>query len=332
MAITSKQPFQSSTSESLSELKQPVIDSLSTHEEEVISFDDFKKNDKKRVSLSQEYLKQKIKEELMLFNPDKYVPEQILTTKDIWEHRYILKQVPYNDKVIKHLIEIIIIAIEQRQRFRKLDCLKVINRILYNRVNSCQDDINVAENKVVTNKLFYLYQSFLDGSNSQEIQKCVNMFLKNRQLDEEQIQWLVKNHTKSEYAINRLLRYPGKSPTLFYWAKELYLNKFIKYREERKTLSDWYQIEIENNLLKRESELIAILIDEDIPSFVDIRDKTVIMWAIYYSQVPDVTKERLIKKYWNIEGWEAAIKVSKRLNYLSVREWILENIESMGIQ
>lgn len=332
MAITSKQQFQSSTGESLSELKQPVIDSLSTHEEEVISFDDFNKNEKKIVSLSQEDLKQRIKEELMLFNPDKYVPEQIITTKDIWEHRYILKQVPYNDKVIKHLIEIIIIAIEQRKRFRKLDCLKVIKRILYNRVNSCQDDINVAENKVVTNKLFYLYQSFFDSSNSQEIQKCVNIFLKNRQLDEEQIQWLVKNHTKSEYAINRLLRYPGKSPRLFYWAKELYLNKFIKYREERKTLSDWYQIEIENNLLKRESELIAILIDEDIPPFVDIRDKTVIMWAIYYSQVPDVTKERLIKKYWNIEGWEAALEVSKRLNYLSVREWILENIESIVIQ
>ncbi len=53
--------------------------------------------------------------------------------------------------------------------------------------------------------------------------------------------------------------------------------------------------------------VIAILIDEDISSFVDPQDRTTIMWAIYYVQIFNITKQKLIKKYYDTGSFKAAL-------------------------
>lgn len=106
--------------------------------------------------------------------------------------------------------------------------------------------------------------------------------------------------------MNRLLRYPEKNRQVAAWAEQVYKN---------------------NKLQDRISEVIGLLIDEDIPTYVSERGNELI-WAIYYSLCSDI-KQELLKKYYTQEVLETVLMVSSRLKFPEVMEFILESLNGV---
>lgn len=78
-------------------------------------------------------------------------------------------------------------------------------------------------------------------------------------LKKNQIKWLLENYQNSNHVLNRLLRYPKTNKAISEWAETQYKKKLIS---------------------KRNSELLGILIDSNIPDFVNITDKKTLLWGI----------------------------------------------------
>jgi len=248
--------------------------------------------------MEKEELKELLEKRLMIFYPEKYIPQYIKTTQDIFENRSILKLIKYNNDALNFLLKIILNDINEKRRFRKIDCLKTVKAIVKNR-----DENEAIDQKVISN-LFKLYKEFILRG-TEEIRWCVSAYLKDQLLEEDEIKWLMDNYRKSDHIVNRLLRYPQENPLVTDWAKGVYLNKELK---------------------NRGSEVIAILIDEDIPDYVDKTKPKKLIWAIYYSKKPDGLKQKLIEKYYRTECLDDALEVSLRLGYPSVIEFILRKL------
>jgi hypothetical protein len=181
------------------------------------------------------------------------------------------------------------------KRFKKYECLKVLKRVLKNRKSVRKSDSSIVED------LFDLYKEFIFSKN-EEVQWCVSTFIKGQILENEDINWLISNYKKSEHIINRLLRYPVYNDLVRNWAQRVYLN---------------------GELRGRLSEVIAILVTNDIPEFVDTNNTDVIIWAIYYAKCSDVTKQNLIREYTNLDVIDTTLEVAMRLGYPSIIEYIL---------
>lgn len=252
--------------------------------------------------MSIEELKQKTETYLTEFYPERYVPKIIYSTQDIYKYKSLLKGINYNDFILGYLTDIILNDIAKKRRFRKYDCLKVIRAIVKSKGS------NEIISKEVIFKLFKIYKEFINSEN-EEIQWCVSAIVKNSILSNEDIKWLVSHYHDSFHIINRLLRYPEKNSEVTAWAKHVYLN---------------------NEVSERISEIIGLLIDEDVPSFVVNRGNEII-WAIYYSVSPDKVKKNLLCKYLTLDTIEAALEVSSRLNYPSVVKYIYKELNKVSI-
>jgi hypothetical protein len=178
------------------------------------------------------------------------------------------------------LLDILIDVVKNRARFRTLDSLRVIRAILKNN----PFELKLGEKAI--NKLFYLHKAYIFHKN-QQVSACANMLVKSQNLDDESINWIISNWENSEHLLNRLLRYPVKHPLVTQWATEMYQ---------------------QHKLRDRKAELIALLIDEIIPSFIKENNNTII-WAIYYSRVPDEVKQRLLMERFSVENLESLWKV-----------------------
>jgi hypothetical protein len=64
-----------------------------------------------------------------LLLPEEFPPIFVKGTKDIYEHRSLLKQLLLADYALNYLLDIIVKAVEDGTRFRTLDCLRVIKAI-----------------------------------------------------------------------------------------------------------------------------------------------------------------------------------------------------------
>ena len=156
-------------------------------------------------------------------------------------------------------------------------------------------------------KLFYIYKEFIFFDN-EYIQWCVSVFVKSQQLADDDIEWLLENWQESEHLLNRILRYPVNHPKIFNWAQKTYST----YR---------------NDLRRRLSELIALLITDDVPAhIVEHESKECILWAIYWAGMSVEAKQPLLKKYFSIEALDATLEISSRLDLPEVLEHALEEI------
>jgi hypothetical protein len=229
----------------------------------------------------------------LLLLPEKYLPTNVRDAKDIYENRSVLKQLLLSDYALNYLLDILLKEIDGGIRIRTLECLKVIKAIIRNNpLNHKIDDKTVC-------KLFYLYKTYAFHK-SEEIRACANMLIRLQCLDSASIGWLISNWDKSEHIINRLLRYPEKHPLISEWAKGIYQ---------------------QGQLPDRKSEVIALFIDESIPSFVK-EDNAAIIWAIYYSQISDEIKQRLLMERFSIENLDTLWDVSVRLRYSTVIDFM----------
>ena len=154
----------------------------------------------------------------------------------------------------------------------------------------------------LTRKLFYLYKCFIFSEN-EEIQWAVSIFIKDVVLDNADVLWLIDNHDESEHIINRLLRYPVYNTEISKWAERVYKN---------------------GDLLNRQSEVIAILISDEVPDYISV-SSDVLMWAIYHSKCDNTLKEQLILSHLDFAEYAVALEVAQRLHFSSVASTLLSH-------
>jgi hypothetical protein len=242
-------------------------------------------------------LKDYLEQQLMLFHPNRYLPKFVLSTRDIYNNRQILKFTVYNNTALNYLLDLILEDHRKGKRFRKLACLKVIKAIIRNK------DSEKSMERTSISKLFDVYKEFIFDKN-EELKWCISTFIKNQVLRKKELKWLLSNYKESNYIVNRLLRYPAKNKLITDWARSVYLNKELK---------------------NRVSEVVALLIDQDVPSFIKESDPQILIWGIYYARITDKTKQELLKKYGS-KSIQTTVEVCTRLGYPAVIESMLQGL------
>ncbi len=236
-----------------------------------------------RLSLEQaiEYLDR----HLLTFQPEEYVLRLIHTVRDIYEHRSVLKVLESTDRSVSRIADIILVALTNRQRMRRMECLEVL-RSLTKRIDP------TFLQKETIDKLFRIYQSFIFHPN-EAVGWCVSVILKDKPLSDNAIDWLVQHAESSELIANRLLLYPNSHPRITAWAEESYKL---------------------NRLPHRESEIIALFITSgNATELAEKTDPNTFVWAIYKARMPDQVKVGLLKKHSDFESFASIVEIASRL-------------------
>jgi len=232
-----------------------------------------------------------------LLLPEQSLPLHIQSVKNIYERRYLLKQLLLSEDTINYLLDIIIEAINNKARFRTLDCLRVLKAILRN--NPFGTDLS----ELTIKKLFFLHRTYILHKN-EDVGACANSLVISRCLDDVSIRWIIANWEKSDHLLNRLLRYPVKNSLISQWAAEIYHSGRLK---------------------DRISEVIALLIDENIPTYIK-ENRNTIVWSIYYARIPDNTKQSLLMENFSIEAADSLWKIATRLKFPNVIQFMRQKI------
>ncbi len=149
-----------------------------------------------------------------------------------------------------------------------------------------------------TSKLsFQVFRKYVLYHNA-VMSSCANRLLVNVILDDDSIKWLLDNADESEHVLNRILRYLIYREFIANWAKQKYQS---------------------NALPNRTSELIGLMIKEDVPHFID-SDTKVKIWGIYYSRTCDDVKKMLLLSLYSFDIIDDFISICKRLGYFDIIE------------
>ncbi|AET59453.1 hypothetical protein HPL003_13510 [Paenibacillus terrae HPL-003] len=227
--------------------------------------------------------------ELFKFSPYRYIRDLIKDPNDILLYKNLLRNTSLDNQSIEYLVQIIVSYMKDNQRFRRVECMKILKRIIKNRSSN-----EFFESSLI-NGLFYLYKCYI-FTGSDEIQWAVSVFIKDQLLSDDDIKWLIDNCDDSEHLTNRLLRYPRENPLITEWAEQTYKS---------------------GDLSERLSEVVSLLIIDDVPSYVSV-DSVTLMWSIYYSKIEEGKKENLILKYLDFNDYSSALEIAERLNIPSV--------------
>jgi hypothetical protein len=142
---------------------------------------------------------------LLLFYPDSHIQKYIKTPQDMYENRFLLRQIKYTSTSFRQIIQAAIDAMKDKSKTRTLRRLVVLKSILYGN--------GVIElEKETIDMLFFLFQYYIFSQGTQidpEIHRQANNLIRNQLLDSEQIAWLIENYERSEHILNRL-RQPTK--------------------------------------------------------------------------------------------------------------------------
>lgn len=243
-------------------------------------------------------LKEYLEKHIMLFEPKKYLSKYIKSVYDIYFNRYLLRRLGHCDFAVNYIAKIILFAIHKNKRFRQLDCLKTLRYILKNKDESDED-----LSSSTISLLFKLYKHYILGG-KEELQNCVNIFIKDKLLKEKELEWLINNYNKSNHCINRLLRYPLKNHLISIWASKVYK---------------------ENKIENRDSELIALFIKDDFSYLLTKNyDKETLIWAVYYSKMDLAKKSKILNELFDINLLNSFMEVCIRLNLISTIKNLLK--------
>ncbi len=230
----------------------------------------------------------------MIFEPDFFLSKYVKTVQDIYRNRSFLKQLSCIDSVVQLLASIIISAVETEQRFRQLDCLKVLRAIVKDR-----HDPELSQETV--SLLFKLYKHYI-FDHREDIQWCISALLRGRQLRDSELSWIIERYKESEHLANRLLRYPVDSPLVYNWVKKIY---------------------DEGGIDGRNSELLGLMIRDCLPDKIKNESKETLIWAVFYSRANINIKAALLEELYSEENVKSFIEVCMRLELPLVMNNIL---------
>ena len=174
----------------------------------------------------------------------------IICYKDFLKFRDFLPYYRYNQKVFSSIVLLTISVWDSKEeRINRRSLIELIKK--YGLKNHKKETLSA---KTSAN-LFQLFKKIMDPinasllkSSSEIIKLNINNSLRNVRLNEEDLNWLIKNVDKSHLILTRLLRYPLKNKQISQWVKTNFHQDIFRHRR---------------------AELISWLIDEDIEFKID---------------------------------------------------------------
>lgn len=231
---------------------------------------------------------------LIFFEPKGHLERLIKTPRDIYENRTILKQIPCNDFTVGYLASIVLDAVRSGKRFRFPDCVKVLRTLI---ADAPFQRFSPATVKL----LFEIYRAKIFSANG-GTQWHLSRMLKDQPLEDDAIEWLLENRGRSDHIVNRLLGYPERHPKIVAWARDTYAAGHFR---------------------ERTTDLLALLIDESVPTLRDDTDDATVIWAIFRSRSDDATRKRLLKEN-ALRAPGAALEVAMRTGWRDVVEHMIQ--------
>lgn len=229
--------------------------------------------------------KSDIEAKLMILEPEGILDDYCVSIRDVYEKRSLIKELPYKSWIVEKIGGIILSAIKAKNRFRQLPCLKALRSIV-------KDKLSPPLSEEAVTILYEIYKNYI-FSGKPDYEWCVSSLIKGRELKSQEIEWLIRNWSKSDHLVNRLLRYPSNNPQVSNWAKTVYEN---------------------GGLLDRKSELIARFIGDDFANLLKHeKSSAVLVWAVYYSLVNIKEKEEMLIQIASLFDESNLIEVCSRL-------------------
>lgn len=239
---------------------------------------------------------------ILTYEPEKFLTRYVRDVRGIYHCRFVVRGFIGSNEIISYIANIIVGAIEAGERMRTLDCLKVLKSLVKQNATS---ELELQSDTI--DKLFRIYQEFIFRDN-EEVQWCVSVFLKDRPLSEDAIDWLIDNESKSDHIVNRLLLYPIPSdPKILSWAQKVY---------EEDALPD------------RRSEIIAILLSAcDANDLASDNDPNEFLWGVFKSHLPYRDKVALLKKHCCLEAFGSVVDIASRLKSPDILQHFLRKLK-----
>lgn len=214
-----------------------------------------------------------------------HIPDEIFQDyKTIIEHKDLIRFAKPDRRILNHILDTVIEKIKCKQRFQKITFIKLIR---------WQCD-NTFINTTTSDKLFFVFKSLINEVN-ETIAWSLSVTIKDIELSQENIEWLIDNYEISEHIQNRLLRYPKPNRTITTWCDQRLRKK-----------------DLDNRL----SELIGLKLNFD-TSFT-FKDKTSLIWGIHYSKLSDKSKKELLLKHLTADNFDELIKICKKNNFIDI--------------
>lgn len=237
---------------------------------------------------------------LLIFEPHEYLPKFVRSARDIYELRSILKSVQPTDFVIAYLAHIILSELKSGRRFRKVDCIRLLRRLI-------RDANFPAFSSSTVSVLFEIYKALIFNM-SEKNQWAVSVLIKGQKLSDDEIEWLIENYRKSEHVVNRLLLYPVSHPLVVEWAKSVYKAGEFSHRE---------------------SEVIALLINNNfVPAYVvDRTDSATILKAIARARICKSNKEILMREFLEPDNYRLALDLALKMNMPVLVHYMLKKLD-----
>jgi hypothetical protein len=229
--------------------------------------------------------------------PQKFDRRFFKSYDTILKYYNFLRYSSFDEKFIVNFLNIIQPCIDNRKRFQRKKMIKLLKVHLKKRPISKKLKLET------TNLLFKFYESQILNS-TDETSNDLSVIIKNLELNRENIKWLIQNAGKSNYILNRLLRYPVKSDMISDWAKNcLECNQFAD----------------------RKSELLGYVLDKYPDYEFSKIEKNKVAWGIYYSRFDDTVKEAKLKSILSEKTADSIIEISERLKFNNILESIWKN-------
>lgn len=226
--------------------------------------------------------------------PGKFEKSFFKDYETIIQYSGLLTYSLFDEKFIVRILKIIQPLVDNNKRFRRKWCIKLIKSHLKKRPPKFK------LKQTTVNSLFIFYKSqILKVPN--ELANDLSVILKDIELSDDNIKWLIDNAANSKYILNRILRYPKKSELISTWA-----NYCLK-----------------NNLyVDRYSEIIGYALDANEDLELNQSDQNQFVWGIYYSRLGNETKEKMLTNLLSHETADSIIEISERLKLFKLLEKI----------
>jgi len=224
-----------------------------------------------------------------------HIPDEIFQDyKTILEYKDLIRYAKPDKRILNHILDTVIEKIKSNQRFQKIPFIKLIRR-------QCD---NTFIDITTSDKLFFVFKSLINKVN-ETIAWSLSVTIKDIELSQENIDWLIDNYEISEHLQNRLLRYPYPNKAITTWCNQ---------RLEKKDLHN------------RLSELIGLKLNFD-NSFT-FKDKTSLIWGVHYSKLSDKSKKELLLKHLTVDNFEEFIKICEKNDFTDIISQLYNDSES----
>lgn len=223
-----------------------------------------------------------------------HIPDEIFQDyKTILKYKDLIRYAKPDKRILNHLLDTVIEKIKSNQRFQKITFIKLIR---------WQCDKSFIDSKT-SDKLFFVFKSLINEVN-ESIAWSLSVTIKDIELSQENIDWLIDNYEISEHLQNRLLRYPKPNKAITSWCDQ---------RLKKKDLDN------------RLSELIGLRLNFD--TNFTYKDKTSLIWGIHYSKLSNKTKKELLLKYLTADNLEELIKICEKNSYTDIISQLYNDID-----